>query len=191
MIGHCGVASIILEFRESCRLNWGFILSWCYVRCWTACSLRRVTWLCDNVSTTTDDDMCGRNTVVHWFRRSVKSALEPTTSISKHRASSRALFARYRHGAASVDYGMLIKTVTHTHQGIWSSHLSTCLPICIYIYHTTSSNQSRDQIRLVSRPTLSVLKHYHVVQGNSPNISYSQTIANLKCNYSQLYSGLL
>ena len=61
----------------------------------------------------------------------------------------------------------------------------------IYIYHTTSSNQSRDQIRLVSRPTLSVLKHYHVVQGSFPNISYSQIIANLKCNYSQLYSGLL
>jgi hypothetical protein len=109
-----------------------------------------------------------------------KVTLEPTTSISKYRASSRALFARYRQGAASVDYGMLFKTVTHTHQGIWSSHLSTCLSICIYIYHTTSSNQSRDQIRLVSRPTLSVLKHYHVVQGNSPNIPYSQTIANLK-----------
>jgi hypothetical protein len=87
MIGHGGVASIILVFKESCRLKWGFIVWWCYVSdrigsTTVPGSRRQVTWHCEYVSMTTDDLMCVWNDGVTLIPRSaVIPALEPTLLI--------------------------------------------------------------------------------------------------------------
>ena len=131
---------------------------------------RHVTCLCEYVSMTTVNE-CPVTTrawiALHW---------EPMSSSTD----------------ISWNMGCLFKKVTRTHYGIWSSHFSTWLCIWLYvylcIYPATSVSPSGGG---TSWPTLSVLKHYHVVQGNFPNTSYSSINANLKQDCHKLRYALI
>jgi len=123
---------------------------------------RHVICLCEYVSMTTVNE-CG--------------VLDFGVSDSRHHSCMNLHCNGNRYHPLPTSAGtwdVYLKMVTRTHYGIWSSHFSTCLCICshvyIYVYPATSVSPSGDGI---SWSTLSVLKHYHVVQGNFPNISYS------------------
>ena len=59
-------------------------------------------------------------------------------------------------------------------------YMSVYMYMCMLYTLQLCSNHREARLVHVSRSTLSVLKHYHVVQGNFPNISYSQINATLK-----------
>ena len=73
-------------------------------------------------------------TVLHWRCYTDSSQCRHhctgTNFIDRHLAPWRTLYARIRKGYSGVTRCLV--NVTHTDHGVWSSHFSICLSICIY-----------------------------------------------------------